>query len=99
MKPPQIPVARKSRSSGVMVVRSLNANTSPIAKQPIIFTLKVPKGKVERSFVWMNCERAYLNIPPIKLPVPISNKIFISCQFVCSLQYRKEFGDVMNKYI
>jgi hypothetical protein len=77
-KPPHIPVARKRRISGDIFVRSLSAKTNPMVKQPIIFMPKVPNGKVERNFVWMNCEIEYRKTPPIKLPVPINNKIFIS---------------------
>ncbi len=51
VNPPQIPVAKNSRISGDIFVLSLSANTSPIVKQPKIFTPKVPKGKAERNFV------------------------------------------------
>jgi hypothetical protein len=51
VNPPHIPVARKSLISGDKLVFSLSANTIPMAKQPIIFTPRVPKGKDERNFV------------------------------------------------
>lgn len=44
VKPPRSPVARNSRHSCVMLPLSLNPNTSPMKKQPIILTVNVPNG-------------------------------------------------------
>jgi len=52
--PPISPVARNSRHSGVRVPLSVSPKTIPMRKQPIIFTINVPKGKAERNFDWTN---------------------------------------------
>jgi hypothetical protein len=44
VKPPQIPVAKNKRHSGEKLNFSLKPKTIPIAKQPIILTVKVPNG-------------------------------------------------------
>ena len=51
VNPPQMPVAKNNRISGDIFVLSLSPKTSPITKQPIIFTPNVPKGKAESDFV------------------------------------------------
>ncbi len=53
VNPPISPVARNSRHSGVRLPLSVKPKTIPMKKQPIIFTVKVPNGKVEKNFACM----------------------------------------------
>jgi hypothetical protein len=52
-----------------------------------MFTVNVPKGKADKNLFCINKESRYLNIPPIKLPMPISKIIFIkSCLLILILK-------------
>jgi hypothetical protein len=51
VNPPRNPVAKNNLHSGVRLPRSPSPKTNPIRKQPEMFTVNVPKGKVERNLV------------------------------------------------
>ena len=75
VKPPQIPVIRKSFTcSGIEEFFILIAQNMPSKKQPEIFTTKVPHGKklFENNLLMVN-----LATLPIAPPVAIQNKFFI----------------------
>lgn len=75
VKPPQIPVARNNfQLSEILSSLILMANTSPIIKQPMIFTDSVANGN---SFDLINKDVPYLIIEPRLPPKPTSNKFFI----------------------
>jgi hypothetical protein len=78
VNPPRKPVTKNNCQLRLTLPFSLNPNTSPIRKHPIILTVKVPNGNGKWILLKTNWETRYRNTPPIKLPVPMISNIFIS---------------------
>lgn len=92
VNPPSTPVARNNLISLDTNVLSESAKTIPIKKHPIILTIKVLYGIMEEMIELAISEIKYLNVPPIKLPIPtiktdliissklkLSNNHFLTC--------------------
>ena len=76
MKPPQKPTMRNRLISlERLVCLLLNDHSRPMRKQPSMFTVNVPSGKVDMFFNAR--ETMYRNMPPKQLPAPTISISFI----------------------
>lgn len=78
VKPPQKPTQRKDfRSLSMEHPCSARPYISPSMKHPSTLTMNVPSVKGISVWFCTKYETRYLNTPPAKLPMPMSNMVFI----------------------